>query len=142
MTEDLEIHIIEIPKINRMLENGKLKKWILFLENPEGEETKRMAEKEKEIKEAIETLEDISSDEEKERIAELRQKYIMDRKSEIRTAKEIGVKEGLEKGIEKGIKEGINKEKREIAKKMLQKGMPLENIAEITGLSKEIIEQL
>lgn len=142
MTEDLEIHIIEIPKINRMLENGKLKKWILFLENPEGEETKRMAEKEKEIKEAIETLEDISSDEEKERIAELRQKYIMDRTSEIRTAKEIGVKEGLEKGIEKGIKEGINKEKREIAKKMLQKGMPLENIAEITGLSKEIIEQL
>ena len=142
LTEDLEIHIIEIPKINRMLENGKLKKWILFLENSEWEETKRMAEKEKEIKEAIETLEDISSDEEKERIAELRQKYIMDRKSEIRTAKEIGVKEGLEKGIEKGIKEGINKEKREIAKKMLQKGMPLENIAEITGLSKEIIEQL
>ena len=93
-----------------------------------------MAEKEKEIKEAIETLEDISSDEAKERIAELRQKYIMDRTSEIRTAKEIGVKEGLEKGI--------NKEKREIAKKMLQKGMPLENIAEITGLSKEIIEQL
>lgn len=134
LTEDLEIHIIEIPKINRMLENGKLKKWILFLENPEGEETKRMAEKEKEIKEAIETLEDISSDEAKERIAELRQKYIMDRTSEIRTAKEIGVKEGLEKGI--------NKEKREIAKKMLQKGMPLENIAEITGLSKEIIEQL
>ena len=138
LTEDLEIHIIEIPKINRMLENGKLKKWILFLENPEGEETKRMAEKEKEIKEAIETLEDISSDEEKERIAELRQKYIMDRKSEIRTAKEIGVKEGLKEGI----KEGINKEKREIAKRMLQKGMPLESIAEITGLSKEIIEQL
>ena len=109
-----------------------------FLENPEGEETKRMAEKEKEIKEAIETLEDISSDEEKERIAELRQKYIMDRTSEIRTAKEIGVKEGLEEGI----KEGINKEKREIAKRMLQKGMPLESIAEITGLSKEIIEQL
>ena len=142
LTEDLEIHIIEIPKINRMLENGKLKKWILFLENPEGEETKRMAEKEKEIKEAIETLEDISSDEEKERIAELRQKYIMDRTSEIRTAKEIGVKEGLEKGIKEGINKGINKEKREIAKTMLQKGMPLENIAEITGLSKEIIEQL
>ena len=107
LTEDLEIHIIEIPKINRMLENGKLKKWILFLENPEGEETKRMAEKEKEIKEAIETLEDISSDEEKERIAELRQKYIMDRKSEIRTAKEIGVKEGLEEGIKMGIEKAI-----------------------------------
>ena len=126
LTEDLEIHIIEIPKINRMLENGKLKKWILFLENPEGEETKRMAEKEKEIKEAIETLEDISSDEAKERIAELRQKYIMDTKSQLRTAEE--------KGLKKGIKE--------IAKKMLQKNIALETIIEITGLTEEEIEKI
>ena len=107
LTEDLEIHIIEIPKINKMLENGNLKKWILFLENPEGEETKKMAEKEKEIKEAIETLEEISSDEAKERIAELRQKYIMDKKSELRTAKEIGIKEGLEEGMRRGIEQAI-----------------------------------
>ena len=46
MTKDLEIHIIELPKIKRKLENGDLKKWILFLENPEGEEIKKMAEKE------------------------------------------------------------------------------------------------
>ena len=134
MTEDLEIHIIEIPKINRMLENGKLKKWILFLENPEGEETKRMAEKEKEIKEAIETLEDISSDEAKERIAELRQKYIMDTKSQLRTAEEKGLKKGLEEGIKSG--------KKEIAKKMLQKNIALETIIEITGLTEEEIEKI
>ena len=30
-----------------MLENGKLKKWILFLENPEGEETKKWQRKKK-----------------------------------------------------------------------------------------------
>ena len=126
MTENLEIHIIEIPKINRMLENGKLKKWILFLENPEGEETKRMAEKEKEIKEAIETLEDISSDEAKERIAELRQKYIMDMKSQLRTAEE--------KGLKKGIKE--------IAKKMLQENIAIETMIKITGLTKEEIEKI
>lgn len=93
-----------------------------------------MAEKEKEIKEAIETLEDISSDEEKERIAELRQKYIMDRKSEIRTAKEIGVKEGLEKGSKN--------EKIEIAKKMLKENMKIEVIERITGLTKTEIEEL
>ncbi len=129
LTEDLEI-----PKINRMLENGKLKKWILFLENPEGEETKRMAEKEKEIKEAIETLEDISSDEAKERIAELRQKYIMDTKSQLRTAEEKGLKKGLEEGIKSG--------KKEIAKKMLQKNIALETIIEITGLTEEEIEKI
>ena len=126
LTEDLEIHIIEIPKINKMIENGKLKKWIMFLENPEGEETKKMAEKEKEIKEAIETLEEISSDEVKERIAELRQKYIMDKKSEIRTAEE--------KGIEKG--------KQEVAKKMKQKKFSTDDIMETTGLTKEQIERL
>ena len=126
LTEDLEIHIIEIPKVNKMLENGSLKKWILFLENPEGEETKKMAEKEKEIKEAIETLEDISSDEVKERIAELRQKYIMDRASELETAEEKGIKKG----------------KREVAKKMKEKGVSIEDIIEITGLTKKEIEKL
>ena len=97
-----------------------------------------MAEKEKEIKEAIETLEDISSDEAKERIAELRQKYIMDTKSQLRTAEEKGIKTGLEKGLEKGIK----KRNIEIAKKMLQKCIPLKEIAEITGLTKEEIEKI
>ena len=141
LTEDLEIHIIEIPKINRMLENGKLKKWILFLENPEGEETKRMAEKEKEIKEAIETLEDISSDEAKERIAELRQKYIMDTKSQLRTAEEKGLKKGLEEGLKKGVEEGSKNEKKEIAKKMLQENIAIETIKRITGLTeKEIVK--
>lgn len=85
-----------------------------------------MAEKEKEIKEAIETLEEISSDEVKERIAELRQKYIMDKKSEIRTAEE--------KGIEKG--------KQEVAKKMKQKKFSTDDIMETTGLTKEQIERL
>ena len=141
-----------------------------------------MAEKEKEIKEAIETLEDISSDEEKERIAELRQKYIMDRKSEIRTAKEIGVKEGLEEGIrmgiekaietledinsdeakeriaelrqkyvmdrtseirtakEIGVNEGSKKEKLEIAKKLKQENIGTDIIVKTTGLTKEEIE--
>ena len=105
-----------------------------------------MAEKEEEIKEAIETLEEISSDEEKERIAELRQKYIMDRYSETKTAMEKGLKEGREEGREEGIKEGKEKGKEErnieIAKKLKKKGMTLEEIAEITELSIETISNL
>ena len=130
MTEDLEIHIIELPKIKEKIEEGSLKKWILFLENPEGEETKKMAENEKEIKEAIETLENISSDEAKERIAELRQKYIMDRKAELETAEE------------KGIQKGIQKEKLETAKRMKNKNISIDEIAEITGITKEQIQKI
>lgn len=85
-----------------------------------------MAENEKEIKEAIETLEEISSDEAKERMAELRQKYIMDREEELETAEE--------KGIRKGIIE--------VAKKMKKENISNEIIEKTTGLSKEIIEEL
>lgn len=126
LTEDLEIHIIELPKIKEKLEEGSLKKWILFLENPEGEETKKMAESEKEIKEAIETLEEISSDEAKERIAELRQKYIMDKKAELDAAEEKGIK----------------RRTIEIAKEMKQEKISLDKIIKITGLTKEEIENL
>jgi len=130
LTKDLEIHIIELPKIKEKIEEGSLKKWILFLENPEGEETKKMAEKEKEIKEAIETLEEISSDEAKERMAELRQKYIMDRKSELETAEE------------KGIKKGKEEEKISIAKRMKKENIQNETIEKLTGLTIGIIENL
>ena len=138
LTKDLEIHIIEISKMKRKLEEGELKKWILFLENPEGEEIKEMAEKEPEIKEAIKTLEDISSDETKIRIAELREKYIMDRESELETAEEKGVKKGIEQGIKKGLEQGSKK----IAKKLKDKKMPIEEIIEITGLTKEEVIEI
>ena len=122
MTEDLEIHIIELPKIKEMKEEGSLRKWILFLENPEGEETKKMAKKEPEIKEAIEALENIRSDEAKIRIAELREKYIADRESEIETAEE--------------------KRSKKIARKLKAIGISTEEIEEITELRREDIEAL
>ena len=118
--------------------NNEYRKWILFLENPEGEETKKMAEKDEEIKEAIEALEEISADKEKVRIAELREKYIADRESELATAEEKGIKQGIEQGKKQGnIEKGI-----EIAKKLKLKNMSIEEISEITGLTKEEIEKL
>ena len=89
-----------------------------------------MAEKEKEIKEAIETLEDISSDEAKERIAELRQKYIMDTKSQLRTAEE------------KGLKEGMQKRSIEIAQRLKQEDISIDIIEKVTGLTKKEIEEI
>lgn len=134
LTKDLEIHIIEIPKIVKKVEAGELKKWILFLENPEGEETKKMAEESKELKEAIETLEDISSDEQKRRVAELREKYVRDKAEELESAEALGV--------EKGIKQGVQQKTIEIAKNMLHEKMPIELIIKITGLTEEEIIKL
>ena len=51
-------------------------------------------------------------------------------------------KRGIEKGIEKGIMEGSQKEKIEIAKKMLELKIDKETIAEATGLTEQEIEKI
>ena len=79
LTDDLEIHIIEIPKVKEMLERNKkdeLAQWITFLDNPNLVEELKIMESNKEIKKAMEELEEISQDKELRRIAELKDKYI------------------------------------------------------------------
>ena len=59
---------------------------------------------------------------------------------------EEGLAKGIAKGIEQGIEIGVNKGKKEnsydIARKMKQKGLSVDMIAECTGLSKSGIEKL
>jgi DNA repair protein RadC len=72
-------------------------------------------------------------------------------KASLKKGEEKGLKKGLEEGEKKGIaegraeglkegeKKGIKKEKLEIAKQMLAKGLDIELICEMTGLSKQRI---
>ena len=59
---------------------------------------------------------------------------------------EEGLAKGIAKGIEQGIEIGVNKGKKEnsydIARKMKQKGLSVDMIAECTRLSKSEIEKL
>ena len=55
---------------------------------------------------------------------------------------EQGIEQGIKQGIEQGIERGREKNKLENAKRMKDKGYPLEEIADITGLSIEEIEKL
>ena len=114
----------------------------MFLQNPESEAVREMAQYDEEIKEAVEKLEEISSDEQKIRIAELREKYILDQNTNISGAEERGRKEGERIGQERGEKIGIEKEKREIAKELLNKNIDIQIIIDVTGLTKEEIEKL
>jgi predicted transposase/invertase (TIGR01784 family) len=56
--------------------------------------------------------------------------------------REEGMQIGLEKGPEEGIKEGKLKDRFEIARRMLRKGMKVELIMELTELSSDQIEEL
>ena len=137
--KNIEIHILEIPKLikyNQETEE-RLGNWIEFLIKPESERVKMGAKKDKNLKEAVEKLEVISGDEKMRRIAELRLKYILDKNTNIRTAREQGREEGREEGIK------IEQQRRiDIIKNLLRLKIPIEQISEATGLSKEEIEKI
>ena len=57
---------------------------------------------------------------------------------DLNEAHDAGIKQGIEQGFEKGIEQ----RNLEIAKKMFEKGMPKEEIAEFTNLSIDQIDNL
>ena len=59
-------------------QNDKLTQWMLFLDNPNNKEVLEIMNKNEEIKEAIDELEEISKDKELRLIAELKEKAIRD----------------------------------------------------------------
>ena len=135
LTGVLEIHIIELPKLIKQLnkkhtsKKDKVVLWSLFIQNPKelGEEI--MSENE-DIKKANEELEKISADKHEQYLAHLRQKHIMDTKA---------VEEyGYLRGKEEGEKEKLI----EMVKAMIEKGLTIEMIADISKLSVEEIEKL
>ena len=91
---------------------------------------KKCKKEEGEIKEAIEQLEEMSADEKEREIYEIRERSRLVYNTEMYEAKK------------KGIEEGKLKKSKEIAKKMLEKNVDIETIEEITGLTKEEIEDI
>ena len=69
-------------------------------------------------------------------------KVYRDLNNVIDTAELKGIAKGMAKGIAKGIAEGIAKGKIDVARKAKTKGLSVEDIIELTGLSAEEIEQL
>ena len=145
LTQHLEIHIIEIPKKYKKMENdkeNKLKEWLSFLENPESEEVLYYMKNNENIKSAKEKLNTLSEDERVRRLAELREKAIMDEKEAKYTGYTEGRREGIKEGREEGRKQGKEATKKEIAKKMKEEKIGTEIIVEVTGLTKEDIDKL
>jgi predicted transposase/invertase (TIGR01784 family) len=55
---------------------------------------------------------------------------------------EKGIRQGMQKGKTEGLRQGIKEKAYDAARRMLSKGYPMEDIAEITGLSEEDIQRL
>ena len=112
----------------------KLLVWLSFLNNPESEEVASYMKNNESMKKAKEKLNTMSEDERIIRLAELREKAILD---------ELEVKAyNYKKGKNDGLAQGLEQKNREIAKKMKEKNYKIEDIIDLTNLSKEEIENL
>jgi predicted transposase/invertase (TIGR01784 family) len=137
LTDKIELRIIELSKAKEEYEKNKSNEkaqWMMFLNNPNEEEVQDIMKENEGIKKATVEIVKMSEDEKMERLAFLRKKAIMDEKS-IYAA-------GLDKGETIGISKGEKQKTIEIAKKMKAKGKSINEIMEITELTKEEIEKL
>ena len=121
LTDAIEIYIIELPKFKKYMNNSALADWVKFIINPKVSDMSN-----EEVKKAKKVLDELSQDEHERRLAELREKYIMDQKA-VEAA-------GFDKGLETGIKQ--------TAKKLKAKGVDINLIHETTGLSIDEINNL
>ena len=92
----------------------------------------------KEIRKAQEELEYLTGDEEEKRLAELREKAIRDEVTNMVGEREEGIQQGEKLGLEKGEKNKAI----EIAKRLKQMELKIQDIQKATGLTKEEIEKL
>ncbi len=136
LTNDFELHIIEMKKAKEILGNNKddkVAQWMSFFDNPNSMEVKNMSENNQDINEALEQLRKLSANKQLREMLDREERYERDRRAEMQYAKEEAQEEGLAKGRAEN--------KREVIVEMLKKGLPEELIAEIVHVTeKEIIE--
>ncbi|MEO1416148.1 MAG: Rpn family recombination-promoting nuclease/putative transposase [Bacteroidota bacterium] len=148
--EGLELIFIELPKFKaKNLTEKKLQVlWLRYLTEIE-EKTEQPPHDLLEVPEIREAIEQLAESAFTKSELESYDKYwdsISSEKTLIseaeETGKEIGRREGEKIGIKKGEEIGIEKGKLEIARKLKKQGMPLSQIAEITGVSIEELSAL
>ena len=161
LTEKIEIDIIELSKVRAEYEKNKKNKkaqWALFINDPNTREVEEIMKENEDIEEAIVTVHKMTEDEKMRRLADLREKAIMDEKAIRRKGYEDGhdagyedgmakgmadgMAKGIKKGMDEGIVKGIKESQKNIAKKLKDKGMSIEEIQQITELTSEEIKML
>ena len=134
LTDIIEMHFIEIPKLEKNSnEKDLLVAWTEFLKDPESEKVRNLEMTVEEIRRAKDQLILMSNDAEQREIYDMRAKILKDKVSALNKAKEEGREEGRE--------EGEKNKAIEIALEMLKDGEPIGKIVKYSKLSEnEILE--
>lgn len=134
-TDKMEFHVIELPKLPEKLKKGdNILTWAKFINAERREEFEELADMDTYIEAAYNHLQVISQDDKKRMEYEARQKAIRDYNEGMLESHERGLKQGRVEGRAEGVAG--------IAKKLRVRGDPLDEIAELTGLTVEQIQNL
>jgi len=153
LTDLLEIHILELPKVHKQgkrSKNNKLISWMNFLYAQTREELDMASEANPVIRKATDMLMAMSRDEEERLRYEAREEFLLDQQYRLQAAERTGIEigekkgreEGRKEGIEIGEKKGIENERIAIAHNLINLGMDDEFISKATGLSSKDIQKL
>jgi predicted transposase/invertase (TIGR01784 family) len=146
--DSIEIHILELPKAHD--DGTSLTDWLRFFRAKTEEDFMDASHNNPAIAEAHTFIKLLSGDERERAIAEYREKARRDYVDRIDGAFDDGRQEGLQEGLQEGRLEGLQEGRLEglqegrvdIAKKLLRKSMPLQDIADTTGLSLDAVKRL
>lgn len=128
LTDIIELHFIELKKMKHVKHadevKSKLEAWLHFINQPDSEVVRELEAVESEIKSAKAELIRLSGNKVERELFEKRRQAMLDEASALAFAEEKGAK----------------KEKLEIAKNLIQKGLDNGFIVETTGLPLEEVE--
>lgn len=158
LTDMMEFHFIEMPKLIQAWKDEKLNpwddalaRWLLLLgmvDDRKGKvyddifkELEEIAMNDEILRTAFQSWEVLSGTQEEILAYEARLKYVLDEEAAVREA-ELREQEALQKGLQEGRQEGILEGKRMTARRLLAKGMELEDVADLTELTKEQVRKI
>jgi predicted transposase/invertase (TIGR01784 family) len=140
LTDILEIHFLEIPKLFdhdvERDENDPVVQWMEFIDAKSKGVIELLAERNTDIKKAYDLLKIISKDEKSRMLYESRQAEISDQRTRIKSAEARGIELGKE---HKAVEDAINLLKLGVSEEIIVSGigLPMEKILE---LKKAIIQ--
>lgn len=150
LTDLLEIHFLEMKKLDEYKENDDLSQWVSFIKADSKEELDKMAKVNSNIDKAVNVLTIMSQDKKARAEYLSREMALHDEATKIEEAMEEGYEQGREQGGEEGRAEGRaegreqGKEEANIeaAKNLLQLGVDIDIIVKSTSLTKEKVMKL
>jgi predicted transposase/invertase (TIGR01784 family) len=143
-SDDLELVFIELPKFNKTEnELTDIKdKWIYFVKNAGKLDYIPTALQEPCIEEALGMVNEASLSKEELELQHRRHDFIQLQQGSLELAEAKGIEQGKKVGIELGKQEGEQTKALEIARNMLNNGLDVSLVAQLTGLTIEQVRVL